>query len=278
MKRYLTLWSIILLVTLTLIEVAPQSAGARKLKVYKLPTEIAPGQMGVIIFENPNPAVVKSQTTCVGEKLAGWVKSDFPILRFEQNGKQVWMPLISYQTLGDSSIATFMAPTSVEAGKVQLFLVNDHDVSIPYSLTIIKELRAKIRGRKSPDIRPGGTMTLIGDGFVPEGFIDVKKATDELETNIGLSKLSKAEQWTALNKRILKDWDKIPRGNFLTISQKGKKWRIYADGCGIDINGQTREYTLPPDLVAGQAILSIFIRLGGMDIMETDPIPVDVIP
>ena len=126
-----------------------------------------------------------------------------------------------------------------------------------------------IRGIASPEVKPLGTLRVIGDGFVPEGSIDVPRAITELEANMGYSKLSKAEQWTALNHRIMKDWDKILRGNFLLISQNAKKWRLYADGCGVDLRGLTLDYTLPPDLVAGQATIAIFIRSGGMEILQT---------
>ncbi|MDP4200649.1 MAG: hypothetical protein Q8922_14655 [Bacteroidota bacterium] len=278
MKRYLTGWSILLLLTLALTEVAPQAACGRKLKIYSLPKEIAPGQLGMLIFENPNPALQKSESKCIGERLPGWTKSDIPILRIEQNGKQVWMPLISYQTVGDSSIATFMAPTTLEPGKAQLFLINDHDFSIPSSFTVTKELHTALRGITGPEVRPLGTVHIIGDGFVPEGSIHTKKAIDELETNIGYSKLSKADQWTALNRRVMKDWTSFARGNFLTIEQNGKKWRIPADGCGIDLRGMLLDYTLPPDLVAGRATFAIYVRLGGMDVLETTPIPVTVTP
>lgn len=275
MKRLLTLWTMILVSTLAMMQVAPKTAGARKLKVYLLPKEIAPGEMGIILFENPDPSLQKAQSKCIGERLTGWTKSDIPILRIEQNGKQVWMPLISYQTIGDSSIATFMAPTSLVPGNAQLFLINDHDFSVPYSFAVTKELKTRMIGTSiTSEFKPLGKIQVLADGLVPEGSIDTKKAIDELEVNIGYSKLSKAEQWSALNKRILKDWDNMARGNFLEVKQGEKKWRLYAEGCGVELHGMVSNYTLPPDLVPGQALIAIHERLGGMEILETNPIPI----
>jgi hypothetical protein len=277
MKRLVTLWTLVLLSTLILMQVAPETAGARKLKVYSLPKEIAPGEMGIVIFENPDPTQPKSQSNCVGEKLVGWVKSDIPILRIEQNGKQVWMPLISYQTVGDSSIATFMAPTSLEAGHAQLFLINDHDFSVPYGFTVTKELKTRLIGTTpASELKPFGKIHVLADGLVPEGSINPKKSIDELEMNIGYSKLSKADQWNALNRRVLKDWDNFPRGNFLMLEQGGKKWKMYADGCGVDLKGMTVDYTLPPDIAPGPATISITQRLGGANVLQTPQVQINI--
>src|ERR1051325_7715764 len=279
MKRLLTLWTLVLVCTLALMQVSPQAATARKLKVYSLPKQIAPGEMGILLFENPDPSQPKSQSKCIGEKLTGLVKSDIPIIRIEQNGKQVWMPLISYQTLGDCSVATFMAPSSLVPGPAQLFLINDHDFSIPYSFTVTKDLQTRLIGTQpNSEYKPSGHLHVLADGAVPEGSIDTKKAIDELEVNVGYSKLSKAEQWNALNKRVLKDWDNLPRGNFLVVKQGDRKWKLYSDGCGVDLHGMVLEYTLPPDLTTGQALIALYERLGGMDIMETSYVPINVTP
>ena len=279
MKRLLSLWTVVLVCTLALMQVSPQLAKARKLKVYTLPKQIAAGEMGILLFENPDPSQTKSQSKCTGEKLTGWVKSDIPILRIEQNGKQVWMPLISYQTMGDSAIATFMAPTSLVPGAAQLFLINDHDFSVPYAFTVTKDLQTRLIGTEpNSEYKPAGHIHVLADGAVPEGFIDTKKAIDELEVNIGYSKLSKAQQWEALNHRVIKDWDNIPRGNFLVVKQGDKKWKLYSDGCGVSKNGMVLDYMLPPDLISGQALIALYERLGGMDIMETSYIPINITP
>ena len=51
MKRYLAVWSALIAITFIL----SLTANARKLKVYSLPKAIIPGQLGIIIFENPDP-------------------------------------------------------------------------------------------------------------------------------------------------------------------------------------------------------------------------------
>ncbi len=272
MKRYVTLWSILLLITFLL----SQTASARKLKVYSLPKGIVPGQLGIIIFENPDLDHAVSRAKCTAEKLISWMKSDVPILRIEQNGKQVWTSLGSYQSVGDSCIATFMAPTIFQAGHATLFLVNGTEPSIPYPLSIVPKAEVKLFKVDGGTIHPLANFRLIGDGFVPEGFVDEKSVRAELEGNIGLSKLSPAEQWTAVNHRIMKDWDKLPEGNFLYIEQGGKSWRCFVESCGITPNGMSLEFTAPPDLQPGPATLTLGIRMNGAEVMRTAPITANV--
>ena len=119
-------------------------ASAKRLKVYSYPKTISPGQMGFIVFENPDPEKPFTQAKCTAERLIAWVQSEIPILRIEQKGKQVWTSLGSYQTIGDSCIATFMAPVGMEDGPATLFLVNVRDASIPYAFTVNQSYESKL--------------------------------------------------------------------------------------------------------------------------------------
>ncbi len=272
MKRYLIAWTVILLVTLTLIE----TAHARRIKIYRLPKEVVAGQLGLIIFENPSPELVRSQSKCTVEKLLGWSKSDMPILRFEQNGKQVWMPLCSYQTIGDSCIATFVAPSTLVAGSVTVFLINGSDPSVPSQLKVGTKLQSELNGIVGASVAPLGVVRVIGDGFVPEVFSDHKKLKDELEGNIALSKMSNADQWGALNHRIMKDWDKLPVGDYLLVEQAGKSWRCFVDECGVEAKGMTLSFVAPPDLQPGTATLKVVCMLGGTEAARSQAVTVSV--
>ena len=274
MKRYLATWAVVAAVTLSLLQVAH----ARRLQVYTLPKAVAPGQLVTMVFENPNPAVQKSQTKCTAEKLIAWIKSDIPILRIDQKGKQVWTSFGSYQTMGDSVIAVFMMPVSFDPGAATLYLVNDHDQSVPYHITIGSKVDAKLLGLDGIAIKPLENFRVLGEGFVPEGFVDEKKARQELEANIGLSSLPKGEQWTAVNHRIMKDWDKLTEGNFLYIEQNGKTWRSFVESCGLTPKGMTLEFQAPPDIAAGQINLSLGVRMNGSEVFKTAPITVTVAP
>ena len=95
------------------------SYGAR-LKIYEYPKQISGGQLGTIVFENPDPTNTTSRAQCTAEKLVAWVKSDLPILRIEQNGKQIFTSLGSYMSLGDSVVAVFMAPVILVPGEATL--------------------------------------------------------------------------------------------------------------------------------------------------------------
>lgn len=274
MKRYLAVWSALIAITFIL----SLTANARKLKIYSLPKAIIPGQLGIIIFENPDPDHAITRSKCTAEKLIAWMKSDVPILRIEQNGKQVWTSLGSYQSVGDSCIATFMAPAIFQPGKATVYIVNGTDPSIPYPLTIAPKPEAKLIKVGGGTLKPLANFQVIGDGFVPEGFVDEKQAREELEQNIGLSKLSPAEQWTAVNHRIMKDWDKLSGGNFLYIEQGGKNWRCFVENCGITLDGMSLEFTAPPDLAPGPASLTLGIRMNGSEVLRTAPITANVGP
>lgn len=283
MKRFGSLWAIVFLLTV----LVSSLAHARRLKVYSLPASIVPGQLGIIVFENPDVLHPVTRSSCTAEKLIGWVRSEVPILRIEQNGAQVWTSLGSYQSVGDSCIATFMAPVNFKAGSATLFLVNGMDASIPYHFTIGAKPEAKLSGVTSSagnTIKPLGTFTLAGNGFVPEGFVNEAKARSELEANLGLSHLPPAEQWTDLNHRIMKDWDKLPQGNFLYYEQNGKIWRGFVEHCGISFSqadrssGMTLDFVAPPDLQPGPVTLTLGIRMNGAEVYRTPPIQATVAP
>ncbi len=286
MKRFGTLWVILFLLTILL----SATAHARRLKVYHLPASIVPGQLGIIIFENPDVIHPVTRTACTAPRLIGWVKSDIPILRIEQNGKEVWTSLGSYQSVGDSCIATFMAPLTLQPGRATLFLTNGMDASIPYYFTVGTKPEATLTGVGTPagalggTIKPLGKFTIVGDGFVPEGSVNEQKARQELEANLGLSHLPPAEQWTDVNHRIMKDWDKLPTGNFLYYEQDGKTWRGFVETCGLQFftndrtSGMTLDFIAPPDLRPGPITLTLGIRMNGAEVFRTKPITATVAP
>jgi hypothetical protein len=270
-KRLVMGWVLVLATTLLLIE----TAHATRLKVYSFPKQIAPGQLAMIIFENPSPEV-RSRAQCTAEKLIAWVKSDVPILRIEQNGKQIWTSLGSYQTVGDSMIASFMIPVALLPGEATLFLVNDRDASVPYHFTVISEIRSELTGIESGHITPLGTFRVFGTGFVPNQLLDNADAQRELDANIGYSKMEKPAQWTAMNHRMEKDWDKLGEGNFLYLEQAGKTWRSYVEGCGITPQGLSLDFNAPPDLKPGPVAISMSVRMGGKEVTRTNKFIADV--
>jgi hypothetical protein len=251
-------------------------ASARRLKVRSFTRVIAPGQLGTIIFDNPRPEEVKAISNCTAERLIAWVKSDIPILRIEQNGKQIWTSLGSYQTLGDSCIATFMAPVILTPGEATLFLVNDRDASVPYTFTVTNKIEAKLKALEGVAMVPLGQFRIIGEGFLPAVIPDHKKACDELEHNLGYSKMSKAEQWTTLNHRMQKDWDKLGQGDFLYIKQGGKEWRGFLEQCALNEKGLALDFTAPPDIKPGTAELTLVLRAEGKEVARTAPLTVNV--
>ncbi len=272
-------WPVFLLITILL----SQPASARRLKVYRLPKAIVPGQLGIIVFENPNALHSITRVSCTAKKLYGWVKSDIPILRIEQNGREVWTSLGSYQTIGDSCIATFMAPVIFKPGRAALYLVNGYDASIPYYFTIATQPRAKLTSVIGGIMKPLEKFRVLGNGFVPEGSVNEKKARAELEQNLGLSHLPPAEQWTDLNHRIMSEWDKLPTGNFLYYKQGTKTWRGFVETCGITAAsamhpaGMTLEFVAPPDIQPGPITLTLGIRMNGMEVLKTPPITATVV-
>jgi hypothetical protein len=254
----------------------PLDGFARKLKVYRLPKTIAPGQMGILIFENPDVERPQSMANCNSEKLIGWVKSEIPILRFEQNGKQVWVQFGSYNSVGDSCIGSFLAPFGLEAGNASLFLVNQHDASVPSAITIIAQFEPKLIGLVGSSIQPLKRFSIYGEGFVHVTGVESKPVIGELDDNVGFSKMSPADQWTIFNRRITTEWDRLPEGDFLYLEQGEKKWRLYVEGCGINNQGLTLDFTAPPDIQPGTASITLAVRENRKEVGRTDPLSVNV--
>src|SRR5258708_10411453 len=159
---------LLVIATLSLTTVAE----ARRLKVYSFPKRIAAGQLATIVFENPEPEHPISRNTCIAEKLIAWIKSDVPILRIEQRGKQVFTSLGSYLSEGDSVIATFMVPEKFDPGDATLFLLNERDPSVPYAFTIIPEMESRLIKVAAGFISPLGKITVVGEGFVPATIVE----------------------------------------------------------------------------------------------------------
>lgn len=249
---------------------------AKRLKIYSYPKKISAGQLGFIVFENPDPEVVMTQAKCSAEKLVSWVSSPIPIIRIEQAGKQIWTSLGSYQTLGDSCVATFMAPAILAEGPATLYLVNVRDASVPYNFTVSKTLETKLIKLDAPSITPLGEFRLVGDGFLSTQLPDKAAAVTELEHNVSLSKLDKGEQYTRMNKRMSNDWDRLEQGNFLHITQGGKEWRTFVEECNIAPQGMTLDFTAPPDLKPGKASFVVSLRMAGKEVARTPPMEVNV--
>ncbi|MEI8134520.1 MAG: hypothetical protein WCH46_05495 [bacterium] len=249
---------------------------ARRLKVFSYPKEIAAGQLATVIFENPDPEHPISRNKCTAEKLIAWIKSDVPILRVEQKGKQVFTSFGSYLSEGDSVIATFMVPVSLEAGQATLFLLNDRDASVPYSFTVAPMMNCTLKKIAAPYISPLGKITVIGEGFLPAEIIDPNQAIRELRDNVGYDKMSLAEQWTVLHKRIASDWGRVAMGDFLQLEQGGKKWELYVESCGLLRDGLVLDFIAPPDIKPGSATISMSLRKDHNLITTSTPLTVTV--
>lgn len=268
--------TLLALLTIILGLTVSSEAIAKKLKVYSYPKTISPGQMGFLVFENPDPEKPFTQAKCTAEKLISWVPSEIPILRIEQKGKQIWTSLGSYQTLGDTCFATFMAPLGMDDGPATLFVVNVRDASIPYAFTVNSTYDAKLIRLQGLNISPLAQFKLIGVGFVPTAILDQAEAIKELEHNVKFSSLEKGDQYTRLLKRMSNDWERTDRANFLHITQGGNEWRIYVEQCSITPQGMSLDFTAPPDLKPGKATLSIALKNRGKEVSRTSPLEVDV--
>jgi hypothetical protein len=252
------------------------SVQARRLKVYSFPKQIAAGQLATIIFENPEPDHPISRNKCTADKLIAWVKSDVPILRIEQKGKQVFTSLGSYLSEGDSVIATFMVPEKFEAGDATLFLLNDRDASVPYAFTIIFPMQCSLQKIDAGYIAALGKITVIGEGFLPATIIDPTSAIKELQDNVGYDKMSLGDQWTTLHRRISNDWARVPMGDFLELEQNGKKWELYVESCGLLKDGLSLDFIAPPDIKPGPATISMMLRKDHVVAATSAPLNVTV--
>jgi hypothetical protein len=253
----------------------PVLANAGRLKIYSYPKQIAAGQMGIILFESPDPESKLERSSCTAEKLISWVKQDVPLLRIEQKGKQVYMSLGSYKSMGDSAMASFMCPVTLEPGEATLYILNEHDASVPYKFTVAPAMEVALK-RVEGAVKPLQKFRIVGDGFVSTVPLETANQEQELTLNIQYDKKSKAEQYTLLNKRMQTDWDRVANADFLYIEQGGKKWRIFVEGCGITNDGLALEFTAPPDLASGPATLTLDVRYNKAEAGKSAPLSVNV--
>jgi hypothetical protein len=249
-----------LLIITAIFLLAASSSYAGRLKVYSFPKQIAAGQLATIIFENPKPDQPISRNKCTAEKLIAWVKSDVPILRIEQKGKQVFTSLGSYLSEGDSVIATYMVPVTLVPGEATLFLLNDHDASVPYTFNVVQEMECNLIKTAAGFISPLGKITVIGTGFMPAEVLDPSNAIKELQMNVGYDKMSLSDQWLNLHRRMANDWARVAMGDFLEVEQGGKKWELFVESCGLLQEGLTLDFIAPPDIKPGPATMTMVLR------------------
>ncbi|MEP7233790.1 MAG: hypothetical protein ABI778_00715 [Ignavibacteriota bacterium] len=252
------------------------SAFGRRLKVYSFPKQIAAGQLATIIFENPNPEKPMARSSCTADKLIAWIKSDVPILRIGQGNKQVFTSLGSYMTQGDSMIATYMVPVAMEAGDATLYLLNDRDASVPYPFTVTAAMHCGITKISADHVAPLGKFTVIGDGFLPAEILSTADAIKELQLNVGYDKMSLADQYTTLHRRMANDWARIAMGDFLELEQGGKKWELFVESCGLADDGLSLDFTAPPDIKPGPATLVMVLRKDKAEAGKSAPLTIAV--
>ncbi len=264
-----------ILVSVVIVACVFGSASARRLKIFSYSKSIAAGQYAYIIFENPNPEQVVARTKCDADKLMAWAKMDVPILRIDQNGKQIFTTLGSYQTMGDSCVATWIVPTTLSAGDANLFVLNDREASTPYKFTVTPSMQCHLI-KAATVLKPSEEFTLVGEGYVPVDTIDRKITLEKLKVNFAYDKLSKSDQFTELNKKMKINWTMVSTGNVLTISQGASTWMVFVEGCGIDKDGVTLDFTCPSDIKPGKATLTLAIRYNGNDVAKSDPLEVIV--
>ncbi|MFI5263865.1 MAG: hypothetical protein ACHQM6_05065 [Candidatus Kapaibacterium sp.] len=253
------------------------SAGyARRLKVYSFPKQIAAGQLATIIFENPNPDQPISRNKCTAERLLAWVKSDVPILRIEQKGKQVFTSLGSYLSEGDSMIATYMVPVAMEPGDATLYLLNDRDASVPYPFTVVAAVQCSLKKLASDHIASLGKITVIGEGYLPAEILDPTNAIKELQMNVGYDKMSLSDQYITLHRRMANDWARVAMGDFLQLEQGGKKWELFVESCGLLKDGLSLDFIAPPDITPGTATLTMVLRRDKVEVSRSAPLSVTV--
>jgi len=249
---------------------------ARRLKVYSFPKEIASGQLATIIFENPNSEQQIARNKCTAERLLSWVKSDVPILRIEQKGKQIFTSLGSYVSAGDSMIATYMVPVILEPGDATLFILNDHDASVPYPFTVIPAMQCKLEKIAAGYISAMGKITVIGEGFLPSEVLDPTNAIKELQMNVGYDNMTLGDQYITLHRRMTSDWGRVAMGDFLELEQSGKKWELFVESCGMLKEGLTLDFIAPPDIKPGPASLTMVLRKDKTEAARSAPLNVTV--
>lgn len=264
------------LLPIVIVIVLVSNVFASRLKIYDYPKQISGGQLGMIVFENPDPTASINRVQCTAEKLIAWVKSDIPILRFEQGGKQIFTSLGSYMTAGDSVIAVFMAPVILVPGEATLFILNGRDASLPYKFTVPPAMQMNLKGVENGYIKPLEPFRLIGDGFVAMTPLDNAKALEDLRQNLNYDALPKVEQQTVLSRRISTDWQRVATASFLNVEQNGRSWLIYVEDCGLTPQGVCMKFTAPGELTPGSATLTAWVRYNNAEASRSAPITVTV--
>jgi hypothetical protein len=126
-----------------------------------------------------------------------------------------------------------------------------------------------LTGVEGGQIAPLGKFRVTGTGFVPNQLLNNAEAQHELDANVGYNSMPKDKQWTAMNHRMEKDWDKLREGNFLYLEQAGKTWRAYVEDCGITPNGLSLDFIAPPDIAPGPIDLTMSVRMNGKEVAKT---------
>jgi hypothetical protein len=261
----------ILLVTFCLNE-----ATARRLKIYSYSKTVAPGQYAYVIFENPNTDIVIARAKCDAEKLMALTRMDVPTLRIDQNGKQIFTALGSYRSMGDSCVATWLVPTALTAGAATLFVINDREASTPYVFSVDAKMQCRLVKVTTPAIKASELFTVVAEGYVPVDTMDRRNTLEKLRVNFAYDKLSKSEQFIELNKKMKTNWTMVSTGNILTITQGSSTWTVFVEGCGIDKDGVTLDFTAPSDIKPGPATMTLSIRYNNNDVAKSEPMTVVV--
>jgi hypothetical protein len=128
----------------------------------------------------------------------------------------------------------------------------------------------------SGNLKPSERFTVVAEGYVPVDTLDRQMTLEKLKINFAYDKLSKADQFTELNKKMKIDWTMVTTGNTLTIAQGASSWIIFVEGCGIDKDGVTLDFTAPPDLKPGAATLTLGIRYNNTDVAKSEPMTATV--
>jgi hypothetical protein len=263
-------------IAIILVLVGMSEANARRLKIYSYSKAVAPGQYAYVIFENPNTDLVIARAKCDAEKLLALTRMDVPTLRIDQNGKQIFTTLGSYRSMGDSCVATWLVPTTLTAGEANLFIVNDREASTPYKFTVDVKMQCRLLKVTTGDLKPSELFTVVAEGYVPVDTMDRRNTLEKLRVNFSYDKLSKAEQFIELNKKMKTNWTMVSTGNILTITQGPSTWSVFVEGCGIDKDGVTLDFTAPSDIKPGPASITLSIRYNNNDVAKSEPMNVMV--
>jgi hypothetical protein len=153
-----------------------------------------------------------------------------------------------------------MVPTTLEAGEATLYLLNERDASVPYNFNCVPGAECKLLKVAEGSIKPLSKFSVVGEGYYPVEIPDPANAIKDLQANVGYDKMGPAEQYTTLQKRMSKDWGRVPTADFLTLEQNGQKREIFVESCGLLPEGMTLNFIAPPDIKPGPATLTMTVR------------------